>query len=260
MKKVFLIGKLNSVIKNINKVLQKHFQIQLTSENPEVLRGMLEMEKPDIILFCLIDMQEGRENIFKELEKRSIMVPVVCLGSKEDIDLYRDYIDRGGYEVLLRPVTTTEITKKMYELLGIKDSDGTKVIRQKDDMEQRKTILLIDDSAVQLRMMKGLLTDKYDVEMAKSAEAAMSCIEKKVPDMIFLDYDMPEHDGREVLKLIRENEPSKNVPVVFLTGVKDRKRIEAVLDLKPEGYLLKPVSQNKIYQIIENIFDSDGEL
>lgn len=260
MKKVFLIGKLNSVIKNINKVLQNHFHIQLTSENPEVLHGMLEVEKPDIILICLVDMQEEQEDIFKELEKRRIMVPVVCLGSKEETDVCRDYIDKGRYEVLFRPITTTEITKKLYELLGIKNSGGTKTVKQNEDTEPRKTILLIDDSAVQLRMMKGLLADKYDVDMAKSAEAAMICINKKVPDMIFLDYDMPKHDGREVLKRIRENEPSKDVPVVFLTGVKDRKRIEAVLDLKPDGYLLKPVSQNKIYQIIENTFDSDGEL
>lgn len=52
---------------------------------------------------------------------------------------------------------------------------------------------------------------------------------------------------------VRELEEAKDIPVVFLTGVNDKEHIEAVLKLKPAGYLLKPASADKIYETLENI-------
>ena len=45
----------------------------------------------------------------------------------------------------------------------------------------------------------------------------------------------------------------KDIPVVFLTGVSDKEHIEAVLELKPAGYLLKPANADRIYNIIEKV-------
>lgn len=64
---------------------------------------------------------------------------------------------------------------------------------------------------------------------------------------------MPGQDGKATLELIRAYEPTKDTPVVFLTGVKDRARIQAVLALKPAGYILKPVSQEHIMDIIQKV-------
>ena len=80
---------------------------------------------------------------------------------------------------------------------------------------------------------------------------ALEMIEKRVPDIIFLDYEMPEQDGKETLEKIRAMEKAKDVPVVFLTGVGDKPHIEAVLELKPAGYLLKPASKEMIYEMLE---------
>ena len=78
-------------------------------------------------------------------------------------------------------------------------------------------------------------------------------IGKKKPDMIFLDYEMPICDGKMTLEMIRGMEESKDIPVVFLTGVSDKEHIAAVLDLKPAGYLLKPADAERIYSIIEKV-------
>ena len=71
--------------------------------------------------------------------------------------------------------------------------------------------------------------------------------------MIFLDYNMPVCDGRQTLKMIREFEPAKNIPVVFLTGIGDKAHIEMVLKLNPAGYLLKPVKQETLFDIIAEV-------
>ena len=117
----------------------------------------------------------------------------------------------------------------------------------------KKKIMLIDDNAIQLRTLKGILCDTYDVEMVTSGVKAIKLIKMYVPDLIFLDYDMPECDGKETLRQIREIKGAENVPVVFLTGVSSKDHIKAVLGLKPAGYLLKPASMEKIYETLEHI-------
>jgi CheY-like chemotaxis protein len=89
--------------------------------------------------------------------------------------------------------------------------------------------------------------------MATSAMQALNLISTNVPDMIFLDYEMPICDGKKTLEMIRERDETKDVPVVFLTGLGDKKHIDAVLQLKPAGYLLKPAKSKTIYAIVEKI-------
>ncbi|MCH5252095.1 MAG: response regulator [Lachnospiraceae bacterium] len=111
-------------------------------------------------------------------------------------------------------------------------------------------ILLIDDSMIQLRTLSMLLQDKYETVMATSGLEGIKLAKKKQPDLILLDYDMPGMSGRETFRQLQESEDTKDIPVVFLTGVDDRRDVEEVLKLRPQGYLLKPVEQERLLQTI----------
>lgn len=111
--------------------------------------------------------------------------------------------------------------------------------------------MLVDDNAMQLRTLNEMLKQKYEVQMATSGMKALTLIGKKKPDIIFLDYEMPMCDGKMTLEMIREVEEAKDIPVVFLTGVNDKEHIEAVLRLKPAGYLLKPASADMIFSTLD---------
>ena len=80
---------------------------------------------------------------------------------------------------------------------------------------------------------------------------AMTSIGKNRPDLILLDYEMPVCDGRQTLEMIRADDDLKDIPVIFLTSVNDREHIQSVLELHPQGYLLKPPVQEKLEQAIE---------
>ena len=58
-------------------------------------------------------------------------------------------------------------------------------------------------------------------------------------------------DGRQTLEMIRADEDICNIPVIFLTGVDDRAHIQAVLALRPAGYMLKPPVASKLFDAIE---------
>lgn len=80
-----------------------------------------------------------------------------------------------------------------------------------------------DDSGV-LKLLKGYLAERYDVATAISGKIALKFLETKRTDMVLLDYEMPNENGAEVLAKIRENANTANLPVVFLTGVTEKRK------------------------------------
>lgn len=88
---------------------------------------------------------------------------------------------------------------------------------------------------------------------AVSGKIALNFLKNRKTDLILLDYEMPVENGPEVLKKLRENEETKDIPVVFLTGINDREKIQKVLAMKPQGYLLKPIEYDKLIQTIHNV-------
>ena len=115
---------------------------------------------------------------------------------------------------------------------------------------KRKHVLVVDDNAMMLKMLKEHLHDKYDVATAASGRVALKFLERKTTDLILLDYEMPDESGPAVLEQLRASEHTKDIPVIFLTGVTDTKKIKEALSLKPQNYLLKPVDRDKLLDTI----------
>ncbi|MDE5932549.1 MAG: response regulator [Lachnospiraceae bacterium] len=115
---------------------------------------------------------------------------------------------------------------------------------------QRAHILVVDDDPLMLKMLKEQLREDYDVATAVSGKIAMKFLERKKTDLILLDYEMPGENGPAVLERLRANEVTKDVPVIFLTGVSDSEKIQEALALKPQSYLLKPVDHEKLLSAI----------
>ena len=88
---------------------------------------------------------------------------------------------------------------------------------------------------------------------AVSGRVALKFLERRTTDLILLDYIMPEENGLSILEKLRAKEATKDIPVIFLTGVTERKKIKEALILKPQGYLLKPVDRDKLLEEIEKL-------
>ena len=118
----------------------------------------------------------------------------------------------------------------------------------------KKHILVVDDNPMMLKVIKESLRDKYEVATAINGKIARKYLTNKSVDLILLDYEMPEENGPEVLEKLRQDEATKDIPVIFLTGVKDKSKIQTVLQLRPQGYLLKPIEHDKLIEAIKNQF------
>lgn len=249
MKKILFIGKFNTVFQDISSYFEQMFNVQICVDNIDMVKGMLKLNNPDLVVISLIGMNMDSEKIFNELKFNYVHTPVVCIGTTGELDMLREFIKPDQFTKVARPINNEKILDTVCNLLDV-TFDNETIVEKGDG---RKTILLVDDNGIQLRTLNDMLKAKYDVQMTTSGMQALTLIGKKKPDVIFLDYEMPMCDGKMTLEMIRELEEAKDIPVVFLTGVNDKEHIEAVLKLKPAGYLLKPASADKIYETLENI-------
>lgn len=107
----------------------------------------------------------------------------------------------------------------------------------------KKEILAIDDTAQNLSIISELLKDIYKVKVANSGKKALSYLERaKVPDLILLDIMMPEMDGYEVIKILKNDERTKDIPVIFLTAMNSSEDEKIGLEMGAADYITKPIS------------------
>ncbi len=115
-------------------------------------------------------------------------------------------------------------------------------------------ILLIDDDEDMLAMTgRWLEKAGHNVSKATSGEEALKLISAGKPDLILLDYAMPVMSGPEVLKAIRSDEASKDIPVLYRTGLDDADEANADSEFKADGIVSKSEGRPALMQAVEAI-------
>jgi adenylate cyclase len=104
-------------------------------------------------------------------------------------------------------------------------------------------ILVVDDTPDNLYLMSALLEDTYDVGTAESGVQALEMAQSATPpELILLDIMMPEMDGYEVMRRLRQNPVTAAIPVIFLTALTSIEEEQFGLDLGAVDYITKPIS------------------
>jgi putative two-component system response regulator len=109
--------------------------------------------------------------------------------------------------------------------------------------KQQHTILIVDDAPHNLEVLGELLQPLYRVRVANSGERALrSVLIDPMPDLILLDVMMPGIDGYEVLRQLREDPQTREIPVIFITAMSSGQDEEKGLELGAVDYIGKPFS------------------
>lgn len=120
-------------------------------------------------------------------------------------------------------------------------------------MENNKSsILIVDDTPKNLQVLGNTLKlQNYKVEFAINGLKALEWIEKQAFDLVLLDVMMPEMDGYEVCKKIRENDKYKNLPIIFLTAKTDSESIVNGFKIGAQDYITKPFNTAELLVRVE---------
>ncbi len=287
--KALVTGKNTAIIDEFFIQMDENFEVVSTSTRFNDIMRHIKYFTPDLFVYCLSN--EARESITQmALVKDSLLrsrVPVIIIGEKEECDEFERTAVNVSNMVLTRPITAATIQERLVKFMDERQPYKEAYVEKQEHKEeqvaletetvskekfeaafqslaaelssveetpQRNHVLIVDDSPLMLKTLKEYLHEDYDVATAVSGKVALKFLERKKTDLILLDYEMPEENGPEVLEKLRANEETKDIPVIFLTGVSDRKKIQEALALRPQSYLLKPIEREKLIEAIAKIF------
>ena len=238
-KKSFLMGAIATGLEQEGyKVFNSDFSKDSIDAHFELSSNIFIFIEPEVMIYSeyIISLLKGAIN--------SIGKRIFIMGNPEQADVIGKEIGLEYIEALFyRPINAKEVIERVTESL-----------HKDEDVEGKKTILVVDDSGTFLHTIKQWLETKFKVALVNSATNAITYLGKSIPDLILLDYDMPICSGPQMLEMLRNDSNLSNVPVIFLTAKGDRESITKVLSLKPEGYLLKSLPKDKIIEAIDEFF------
>ena len=168
---------------------------------------------------------------------------VNVLGYEKDVMTLKETIFKDGFaKEFYRPLNVQDVVEE------ILNYDGEAALLKQDH------VLVVDDSGVMLTTIREWLRGKYKVSLANSALNAIALLNsnRHKPDLILLDYEMPDCTGAEFLEKLRAD--GFDIPVIFLTGHNDQETIKKIIGLKPAGYLLKTLPKEKIVGMVDSFF------
>ena len=117
----------------------------------------------------------------------------------------------------------------------------------------KKRILIIDDDPQYMKTIREWLKEDYAVTMTISGEQAFSWLKDNWADAILLDYELPVMPGPQIMEKLYDNEATRPIPVVVLTGKNDRESIMRIISMCPADYLLKNIGRDELLEKISKI-------
>ncbi len=273
--KLLLIGNDNNTKDLFFDKMSGDFSCVTSSKKSMDLKWHVDVFKPDAIVYCMLDEDEKYFNSLANFRREVLGSDrhFIAVGSRDEIDAFQNMTARCADIQILDPESAISLRDSIKDafinpLKYSEQNSGASAGNQPqqaaswdDILSQlegeagavRKHILVIDDDPLMLKVIKDYLHENYEVAAAKSGSVAYKFLEKKSTDLILLDYEMPDEKGPDVLKKIREIPGMASVPVIFLTGVKDKERLVEIVKVKPQGYLNKPVERQALYDMIAKV-------
>jgi two-component system cell cycle response regulator DivK len=117
-------------------------------------------------------------------------------------------------------------------------------------------ILVVEDNERNLKLVRDVLQYAgYDVIAASSGEQGVALARERVPDLVLMDLQLPEMDGTEALRLLRDDPLTRGIPVVAVTAFAMKDDRERALDAGFDSYIEKPISVRALPEQVRGFLD-----
>lgn len=258
--KILIIGEDYSNVNDIYDQFGKIYEVLISSPIAADISAHVNYFRPDMIMLSLEGIHDYVVDEFKAAKAAYSNlqgIPFAAAGNKDDLMWFEQQwagladikidIDKKMLDIQLEvDVKIDKAAKKNAKAPAQEAAYNT----NNQNKDGKKTILVVDGSPIMLKVIREQLKEFYDVVIVTNGKLALKYLKENKVDMMLLDYDMPEMSGLDVLKTMKADAATRNIPAVFLTGVSDRAKIAQALALGPQGYLLKPIDKEKLFAMI----------
>lgn len=247
MGKVLIIDDELETLEIHKAYLKAEHEVYMFQSGAEALDQMAKIV-PDIIL---LDIEMPFMDGFEVLErlrgrKEYAEIPVVGVTGQKDKTTALNFIGKGAASYLMKPVEKNLMLERIREIL-----------HKQQEKKAKKKILIVDDELESLLVYKNILQEQYNVMPLNSGKLAIEYLQKFVPDLIILDYQMPLFNGRAVYQMIRKMERLEAVPVIFLTGTTEREVFVECATLGSEGVVLKSAGKGALLEKVRSVLEKE---
>ena len=181
-------------------------------------------------------------------------------------------VENGGYHNL-RPIvrlmdgTDIDLSEREDMDLTIRADDDLEVLDS--EMEKRRSeilnshvrcnLLIVDDMITNLQLLRNILEPIHNITLVKSGAQAIAYVNKNGrPDAVLLDIDMPQMDGIETAKQLREMTDNE-LPIIFVSALSDKETVAKCNAIGADGYILRPYKPAFIKSEIKRVLTGRGD-
>lgn len=201
--------------------------LSLAREIVNLHAGAIRAEsKPGSGARFIVDLLKGQKHYSQDIVDRRV--------EDRPVDLKRRQTDTEGLRV--QDVVTDYRRLQLVDLERVEIADTPEVQDKSHDI----LLLVIDDSPDVLKLMKMLLHEEFDLEMATSAEQGLKILEKRSPDLVLCDVMMPGMDGHAFSTKVKNDERYKHIPIILVTARSGSEMIAEGIESGADDYISKP--------------------
>lgn len=242
---LFIVNEPGIVGKGIIKALDNEgFDVMIIPDDPKIILN--HRADSNILLYY----PTGDKDHIKSV---TTMLAEMCRDDEKILCLAGDMPDI----TTARDIHGSEYIKSVYPRpinLDIMAADISEYHDMYLNNDRIRTILVIDDDPDFLHIMENWLSSSYNVDCSHSGAGALAYLDRKRPDLILLDYEMPGMNGEKVMQKIRSNPVNERIPIIFLTGMNDKEGVIRILGHRPDGYFLKSIPREELLDSLQRFF------
>lgn len=233
----------------------------LTACNGAEALHILQYQKVDIVLSELhMPVMSGLE-LLKAVRANATLssLPLILITAEPERNHAEEAINNDVSDLLIKPYTAEILCSRINKVLhfhshirllgGQSPAPRVEPASGEDTCSGplRPTILIVDDSADSQLLLTGILKPEYQVRIANTGEKALQiCQSNTPPDLLLLEILMPDMNGLEIARRMREHPTSENIPVIFLASATVEKERYKNLQLGAVDFAVKPIDPDLI--------------
>ncbi len=242
---VIVLYQYSVVVKGIEtKLKEQGYHVAVLTEDYDLIRSY-SSSTPLFIVYLPGDIRGDIEKI-KTISKICGMI----VEGGRDMIVIGDYQQKDDLNELIPQIKEAEWVDRPIDLDKLCTNVDKKFRQDGTGDKEKKRVLIVDDDPFYAKMVREWIKDIYKVDIVTAGMQAITFLlkvkDKDPVDLILLDYEMPVVDGPQVFQMLRQEPDTKNIPVIFLTGLGTKEAVSRVMELKPDGYVLKSTTRENL--------------
>jgi signal transduction histidine kinase/CheY-like chemotaxis protein len=238
----------------------------------------IEQESPDLVLMDIRMPVMGGEEAIRKIKATEwgIKIPIIAVSASVFKSEKQDILDKGADDFLSKPFKRSQLLKMIGRHLKLEceyNEESISQTKEKPIKSSQKSIprdvsnsltasflgkvLIVDDVKVNIILLRKILTTEgYQCQEASNGADALEIYQVWQPDIVLLDNQMPEMNGKEVLQKINGMIGITQIPVIIVTADKDPEEVTLLMSLGAVAVIRKPFKPNEIKKAVSQFIDS----